>query len=54
MARSINTLGRVAFCRGDHETAASLHAESLIIFRELGEKLGIVQSLERLGLAAPA
>jgi hypothetical protein len=43
----------LAYRQGDYAAARSLHEEGLAIFRELGDKGGIAQSLESLaGLAA--
>ena len=39
---------------GDHERARALHRESLVLCRELGDKLVAVESLEGLACAAEA
>ena len=49
---SLNRLGFMARDQGDYGAAWVLFEESLAIFRELGNKLGIAQNLE--GLAAVA
>ena len=52
MARSLGVLGRIAFRQGNFQEAVEKHNESLVLFRELGEKLGVIQALEKLGSVA--
>jgi tetratricopeptide (TPR) repeat protein len=44
----------LAHAQGDHAEAQSLFRESLALFRELGDHLGIAQTLNRLGEATGA
>src|SRR6185503_16577461 len=46
---SLNNLGTVAGEQEDHATARTLYKESLVLCRELGDKLGIISSLAGLG-----
>ena len=45
-------LGDVAGARGDRDAARALYAESLVIFRELGNRIGVGWSLNGLGRVA--
>ena len=49
-ARALNAAGFVAFLLGDYATARALHEQGLAIRRELGERLGVIESLHNLGL----
>jgi tetratricopeptide (TPR) repeat protein len=49
IAWTINHLGDVARCQGDEERAVSLYQESLILFREHGERQGVAAVLHNLG-----
>jgi predicted ATPase/class 3 adenylate cyclase len=50
--RALNGAGVLAWGQGDFAVARALHEESLTIFRELGDRQGIANSLFRLGNAA--
>jgi hypothetical protein len=55
MARLLYVLGRLAQYQSDDERAVVQIGETVALFRELGEKLGSAQGLERLGgIAASA
>jgi predicted ATPase/DNA-binding SARP family transcriptional activator len=53
-ARTLNLAGDLANCRGDFASARALNAESLAIYRKLGDRRGIAHSLNGLGLVAGA
>src|SRR5262249_54093303 len=48
MARSLNTLARVACTHVEYERGMLLFRESLTLFREMGDRLGIVRCLNGL------
>jgi predicted ATPase/class 3 adenylate cyclase len=50
IARTLSTLGLIAYLQTDYPTARALHEESLALFRQLGDKLGISAGLNNLGL----
>jgi hypothetical protein len=53
IANGITNLGSVALFRGDHAAARELFAESLALNGEIGDKLGILETLAGLaGVAA--
>lgn len=51
-AASLTKLGRVAETRSELETAAEYHEESLVLFRELGDRHGEAYALNHLGIVA--
>lgn len=53
-AYSLNALGGIAQERGDLDTAQTFFAESLSVFRELGDKTGIAYSLEGIAFLRSA
>jgi predicted ATPase len=54
IANVLHELGRVAQARGDRRRAKALHRESLALCREVGDREGIAESLERLAALAVA
>ena len=52
IARGLNGLGAVAAARGDYERATALSAESLRLWREVGDRRWIATMLGNLGLEA--
>jgi predicted ATPase/class 3 adenylate cyclase len=45
-------LGQAAWMRGDHERAKTLHEESLLLYRQEGDKRGIAWALGGLGVVS--
>jgi tetratricopeptide (TPR) repeat protein len=51
---ALDNLGWAALIRGDHQKAEALHEESLVLCRELGDKLIGLESIEGFACAAGA
>ncbi len=51
-AIALNGAGVLAYAQGDYTAARSLHEQSLVIRRDLGDKRGITASLNNLGIVA--
>ena len=51
-AKALNGAGTLARRQGDYASARSLHEESLAIYRRLGDKAGVSNTLGSLGLVA--
>ena len=51
---ALDNLGWAALLRGDHERAKACYEESLVLCRELGDKMIAVESLEGLACVAGA
>jgi predicted ATPase len=51
-AKALSSAGHLAIYQGDYSRAAALLEESLVMFRDLGDKGGIAGSLLRLGITA--
>ena len=51
-AKALQGVGRLLWCQGEYDRAATLLQESLALFRELGDRQGIADSLNNLGLVA--
>ena len=49
-ARALNAIGFLAFLQGDYRTAQPLLEESVAIWRALGDRHGLVESLTNLGV----
>jgi len=48
-AKALNTAGALANRQGDYEQALKFYEESLVLWREIGDKSGIARSLNGLG-----
>jgi non-specific serine/threonine protein kinase len=51
-AKALAGLGTIAWGQGDHEQAAVLHQESLVLYRQLGDTRGMAFALNNLGVQA--
>lgn len=51
-ANGLRGAGRLAYQQGDYLQAKSLHSQSLALFREMEDKLGIARQLDALGEVA--
>ena len=51
-AKALHTAGNLADTQGDHEAALDYYTESLVIYRELGDRGGAARPLNGLGLVA--
>jgi non-specific serine/threonine protein kinase len=51
-ANALRGAGILAFQQGDYARAKYIHTESLRLFRELGDRLGIARQVEKLGEVA--
>ncbi len=51
-ARALNAAGNLAWAQGDLAQATALQQQSLELWRELGDTLGVARSLNNLGLVA--
>jgi predicted ATPase/class 3 adenylate cyclase len=48
-AKALSAAGSLARSQGDYERASALVEESLVVFRQLGDKLGVARALVTLG-----
>jgi tetratricopeptide (TPR) repeat protein len=51
-AKALHGAGILAWAQGDYARAQAAHTESLVLFRELGNKAGIAQTLNTMGVIA--
>ena len=51
-AKALHTAGNLADTQGDHEAALDYYTESLVIYRELGDRRNAARPLNGLGLVA--